>query len=122
MSSPNPHLSLFAPNHPSTIPQPPLPPPAAPPPPAGLGALLVRKDALPCLRRPYFGGGTVAVSLADEPFHSLRPGPAGWEDGTPSFLDFPAVVAGLRFIDRLGGFPAVAGGRCCMGLPAACLT
>jgi molybdenum cofactor sulfurtransferase len=37
--------------------------------PAGLGALLVRKDALPCLRRPYFGGGTVAVSLADEPFH-----------------------------------------------------
>ena len=37
--------------------------------PAGLGALLVRRDALPCLRRPYFGGGTVAVALADEPFH-----------------------------------------------------
>ncbi|KAI3430783.1 hypothetical protein D9Q98_009195 [Chlorella vulgaris] len=76
--------------------------------PTGLGALLVRNDALPCLRRRYFGGGTVEVSLADEPFHSMRPGPAGWEDGTPPFLDFPAVIAGLAFIDRLGGFPAVA--------------
>lgn len=36
---------------------------------SGLGALLVRRDALPALRRRYFSGGTVAVSLADEPFH-----------------------------------------------------
>jgi hypothetical protein len=41
---------------------------------------------------------------------SLRSGPAGWEDGTPAFLDFPAVLAGFRFMERLGGFPAVAGG------------
>lgn len=41
---------------------------------------------------------------------SLRPGPTGWEDGTTSFLDFPAVNAGMRFIQRLGGFPSVAGG------------
>ena len=41
---------------------------------------------------------------------SLRPGPAGWEDGTLSFLDLPAVAAGVRFIERLGGFSAVGGG------------
>jgi hypothetical protein len=49
---------------------------------------------------------------------SMRPGPAGWEDGTPPFLDFPAVIAGLAFIDRLGGFPAVAGA---LGRRAACI-
>ena len=37
--------------------------------PTGLGALLVRRDVLPLLRKGYFGGGTVAVSLADERFH-----------------------------------------------------
>lgn len=50
-----------------------------------------------------------AYTAAAPAQHSLRPGPAGWEDGTPPFLDFPAVAAGLRFIERLGGFPAVAG-------------
>ena len=33
--------------------------------PTGLGALLVRRDALPLLRKRYFGGGTVAVSVAN---------------------------------------------------------
>ena len=33
---------------------------------------------------------------------------AAWEDGTPSYLDFPALLAGMRFMRRLGGFPAVA--------------
>ena len=37
--------------------------------PCGLGALLVRRDALPLLRRKYFSGGTVAVSVADQDFH-----------------------------------------------------
>ena len=37
--------------------------------PTGLGALLVRRDVLPLLRKSYFGGGTVAVSLADERFY-----------------------------------------------------
>lgn len=36
--------------------------------PSGLGALLIRKEALPYLRKSYFGGGTVTVSLAEEPF------------------------------------------------------
>jgi len=38
--------------------------------PTGLGALLVHKRAVPALmkRKRYFGGGTVAVSLAEEDF------------------------------------------------------
>ena len=36
--------------------------------PSGLGALLVRKDVLPLLRKTYFGGGAVAASAADADF------------------------------------------------------
>ena len=36
--------------------------------PTGLGALLARKDALKVLRKRYFGGGAVAVSVADRNF------------------------------------------------------
>ena len=36
--------------------------------PTGLGALLARKDALKILRKRYFGGGAVAVSVADRNF------------------------------------------------------
>lgn len=38
--------------------------------PTGLGALLVHKRAVPLLMKTkrYFGGGTVAVSLAEEDF------------------------------------------------------
>jgi selenocysteine lyase/cysteine desulfurase len=46
-------------------------PPTRPTP--GLGALIVRNDALGALRRRYYGGGTVEVSLAEEPFHRLVP-------------------------------------------------
>lgn len=37
--------------------------------PTGLGALLVRKDALKHLRKRYFGGGAVSVSIADRDFY-----------------------------------------------------
>ncbi len=36
--------------------------------PTGLGALLVRKDALKLLSKRYFGGGAVSVSVADRDF------------------------------------------------------
>lgn len=41
--------------------------------PTGLGALLVHKRAVPLLmkRKRYFGGGTVAVSVAEEDFSRL---------------------------------------------------
>ncbi|KAK9787728.1 hypothetical protein WJX73_008150 [Symbiochloris irregularis] len=75
--------------------------------PSGLGALLVRKDALPLLRKRYFGGGAVAVSIAEEDFSRQRPGAAGMEDGTSAFLSVAALKHGFAQIHRLGGFTAV---------------
>eukprot|EP00873_Tetraselmis_striata_P027755 jgi/Tetstr1/448019/TSEL_035320.t1 len=76
--------------------------------PTGLGALLIRKAAAPVLARRYFGGGTVEAAAADADVLRRRAGPAGLEDGTPNFLALPALRHGLRMLEGLGGFPAVA--------------
>lgn len=36
--------------------------------PTGLGALLIRRDAVPVLRKRFFGGGTVDVSVSNADF------------------------------------------------------
>ena len=41
--------------------------------PTGLGALLVRKRAMSLLRKRYFGGGAVSVSVADRDFFRCSP-------------------------------------------------
>ena len=48
---------------------------------AGVGALIVRRDALEVLlgSKAYFGGGTVAVSLAEDTF--FRWGGSHWVGG-----------------------------------------
>ncbi|PNG99873.1 Molybdenum cofactor sulfurase, partial [Tetrabaena socialis] len=77
--------------------------------PTGLGALVVRRGALALLARnkAYFGGGTVEVSVADQPYQVRRAGPAGFEDGTPPFTAAAAARHGFAFLRRLGGPPAV---------------
>ncbi|KAL0050843.1 hypothetical protein WJX82_008290 [Trebouxia sp. C0006] len=77
--------------------------------PTGLGALLVHKRAVPALmkRKRYFGGGTVAVSLAEEDFFRRREGAAGLEDGTAHYLGIAAVRHGFHQLAALGGFPAI---------------
>jgi molybdenum cofactor sulfurtransferase len=75
--------------------------------PTGLGALLVRRDALAILQRNYFGGGTVSSVLADERTHVLRPSAAGFEDGTLPFLSIPAALRGFEELSARGGFHAV---------------
>ncbi len=55
--------------------------------PTGVGCLLVRNDALACLNRPWFAGGTVE---------------AGFEDGTLDYLGIPAVAIGLAHLERIG--------------------
>jgi len=75
--------------------------------PTGLGALIVKRDALSMLRKTYFGGGTVLSSSAEDRFHAFRPGYAGFEDGTLPFLAFPAVLQGFSAWQRRGGFPIV---------------
>ena len=74
--------------------------------PTGLGALLIRRDALKGLRKVYFSGGTVLASTAEDRFHALRSGPSGLEDGTLSFLSIPAVLRGFESWDLHGSFSA----------------
>ena len=71
--------------------------------PTGVGALLVRRDALAVLERAYFGGGTVQfVSVQNVDLFRLRNGATAFEDGTPNFLAMPAVCDGLRWLSGLG--------------------
>ena len=72
--------------------------------PTGLGALLVRRDAVPLLKKAYFGGGTVAAVVAEARFHAARPGAAALEDGTLPFLSIPAAVQGFSWLAAAGGF------------------
>jgi selenocysteine lyase/cysteine desulfurase len=70
--------------------------------PTGAGCLLARKPALAKLRRPWFGGGTVAMASVLGDGHHLLPGAPGFEDGTGNFLGLPAVALGLAYLERAG--------------------
>ena len=70
--------------------------------PTGIGALIARRDALRELRRRYFGGGTVDFVSMPHRLARRKPGAAGFEDGTVSFLAMDAVCDGLRWMTRLG--------------------
>ena len=70
--------------------------------PTGVGALLVRRDALPKLRRPWFAGGTVDHVTIDPPSHALLDGPQAFEDGTVDFLAIGAIPDGLRWLEAVG--------------------
>jgi selenocysteine lyase/cysteine desulfurase len=69
--------------------------------PTGVGALVARKGAAARLTRPWFAGGTVEYASVQHPRHLLQSGPAGFEDGTPAFLDIAALSDGFDFIDSL---------------------
>jgi selenocysteine lyase/cysteine desulfurase len=70
--------------------------------PTGVGALIARHDALARLRRPWFAGGTIdVVSVQADQFRPTV-GPEAFEDGTPNFLAFPAVEAGLELMASVG--------------------
>ena len=71
--------------------------------PTGVGALLVRREALALLDRAYFCGGTVQfVSIQNPDLFRRRNGGAAFEDGAPNFLAMPAVCGGLRWLNRVG--------------------
>jgi molybdenum cofactor sulfurtransferase len=70
--------------------------------PTGVGALVARREALAALERPWFSGGTIVAAFVQREWHHSAPGAAHFEDGTPSFLDLPAVEIGLRLLDRVG--------------------
>lgn len=70
--------------------------------PTGVGCLLVRKDSLERMRRPWFAGGTVEVSSVVARTHVMRRDTAAFEDGTIDYLSIPAVAIGLHVIDEVG--------------------
>jgi selenocysteine lyase/cysteine desulfurase len=70
--------------------------------PTGVGALIARRDALACLTRPWFAGGTVEWASVQQDRHQRRAGAEGFEDGSPNFGGIAAVSAGLDFLDRVG--------------------
>jgi selenocysteine lyase/cysteine desulfurase len=70
--------------------------------PTGVGALLVRKDAMTRLRRPWFAGGTVDHVTIDPPTYTLLDGPQAFEDGTVNFLAIGAIPDGLRWLETIG--------------------
>lgn len=70
--------------------------------PTGVGALVVRRQALARLRRPWFAGGTVEFASVQNGAHVLRAGAAGFEDGTPNFLGLSAVTRGLHMLTGVG--------------------
>jgi selenocysteine lyase/cysteine desulfurase len=70
--------------------------------PTGVGCLLARREALACLERPWFAGGTITAVSVQGDWHLLSGAPACFEDGTLNFLSIPAVEIGLRWIEKLG--------------------
>jgi selenocysteine lyase/cysteine desulfurase len=70
--------------------------------PTGLGALVMRRDAIKKLQRPWFAGGTVRYASVQANVHRLRDGADGFEDGTPDFLGIAALPAGFALLEQVG--------------------
>jgi len=70
--------------------------------PTGVGCLLVRKESLARMHRPWFSGGTVELSSVVARTHVMRRDIAGFEDGTIDYLSIPAVTFGLQLMDEVG--------------------
>jgi len=70
--------------------------------PTGLGALLIRRDAMRILQRPWFAGGTVDFASVLTDRVQLKSDAEAFEDGTINFLATSAVPCGLALLERLG--------------------
>jgi selenocysteine lyase/cysteine desulfurase len=70
--------------------------------PTGVGCLLMRRDVLPKLRRPWFAGGTITIASVQGDGHYLHDDEAAFEDGTVDYLNIPAVTTGLEHLERIG--------------------
>ena len=70
--------------------------------PTGIGCLLMRRDRVDVLSRPWFAGGTITIASVAGDGHYLRRDEAAFEDGTVDYLNLPAVTTGLGHINRVG--------------------
>lgn len=69
--------------------------------PTGIGALLIRKDALAKLKRPWFAGGTIVAASVRTEQYFLAQGAEGFEDGTLNYLMLPAIDIGLSHLESI---------------------
>lgn len=70
--------------------------------PTGVGCLVVKKEALSRLVRPWFSGGTIQAVTVGVAWHLKARGAEGFEDGTVNFLGIPEVMFGLEWINAVG--------------------
>ncbi|MEO8671172.1 MAG: aminotransferase class V-fold PLP-dependent enzyme [Tahibacter sp.] len=70
--------------------------------PTGIGALVMRRESMRKLRRPWFAGGTVRFASVIADTHRLQDGAEGFEDGTPDFLGIAALTAGFDLLEQVG--------------------
>jgi selenocysteine lyase/cysteine desulfurase len=70
--------------------------------PTGIGAVVMRREAMQRLRRPWFAGGTVRYASVLADTHRLLDGAEGFEDGTPDFLGIAALASGFALLERVG--------------------
>lgn len=70
--------------------------------PTGVGALVMRREAMRKLRRPWFAGGTVRYASVLADTHCLQEGAEGFEDGTPDFLGIAALASGFALLHEVG--------------------
>jgi selenocysteine lyase/cysteine desulfurase len=70
--------------------------------PTGVGCLLVRRDRLDTLARPWFAGGTITIASVQGDGYYLHDDEAAFEDGTVDYLSLPAITTGLQFLERIG--------------------
>ena len=72
--------------------------------PTGVGALLIRRDAYPCLHKRWFSGGSILIASVTMDFfaHELV-GHSRFEDGTVNFAGIPAIKQGLEFLSEMRG-------------------
>jgi molybdenum cofactor sulfurtransferase len=70
--------------------------------PTGVGCLLMRRDRLERMERPWFAGGTITIASVQGDGHHLHQDEAGFEDGTVDYLNLPAVATGLLHLEDIG--------------------
>jgi selenocysteine lyase/cysteine desulfurase len=70
--------------------------------PTGLGCLLVKREKLSKLVRPWFAGGTITIASVQGNGYYLQDNEAGFEDGTVDYLNIPAIETGLRYVQSAG--------------------
>ncbi|RIA84860.1 molybdenum cofactor sulfurase [Glomus cerebriforme] len=70
--------------------------------PTGLGALIIKSELEPILRKRYFGGGTLDSIVYDRPWQKFRKSlHERYEDGTVNFLDIIALDHAFDISERL---------------------